>query len=103
MKIRLLLSVGGLVLALSAPQVATADEAHCLSREQQRQAIATGRAVPLGVAIRNARSRLGGEVVRARLCDGERGLVYLLTVLRKDGKVVRATVQASSGQLTSKR
>jgi uncharacterized membrane protein YkoI len=86
-----------------APQAAETDELHCLSREQQRQAIAAGKAVRLSVAIRNARARLGGEVVRARLCDGERGLVYLLTVLRKDGKVVRATVQASSGQLTSGR
>jgi uncharacterized membrane protein YkoI len=41
---------------------------------------------------------LGGEVVRARLCRQERGLVYVLTVLAQDGKVTQARVDAADGQ-----
>jgi uncharacterized membrane protein YkoI len=38
-----------------------------------------------------------GEVVRARLCQRPDRLIYLLTVLARDGKVARAVVDASNG------
>jgi uncharacterized membrane protein YkoI len=38
-------------------------------------------------------------VVRARLCEGGKGLVYMLTVLSRDGKVARVTVDATSGSV----
>ena len=40
-----------------------------------------------------------GEVVRARLCEGGKGLVYMLTVLSRDGKVAQVTVDATSGSV----
>ncbi len=40
-----------------------------------------------------------GTVVRARLCHGPEGLVYVLTVLARDGKVARITVDAVKGTL----
>jgi uncharacterized membrane protein YkoI len=38
-------------------------------------------------------------VVRARLCESQNGLVYMLTVLARDGKVTRVTVDATSGSV----
>jgi uncharacterized membrane protein YkoI len=88
--------------ALIGPAAAD-DEVRCLSRDQQRAAIADGRAVPLASALRTQRRRVPGEVVRARLCqEGER-LIYRLTVLARDGKVKRTTVDAASGALVDGR
>jgi uncharacterized membrane protein YkoI len=75
----------------------------CLSKEQQRAAIAGGQAVRLAVAIRAARGQVGGDVVNARLCHAAKGLVYLLTVLARDGKVSRLTVDAASGHMVGGR
>ena len=43
-------------------------------------------------------SKLNGDVLKARLCRQERGLVYLLTVLGQSGKVTRARVDATDGK-----
>ena len=81
-----------------------ADEARgCLSKSEQRAAISTGQAVTLAQAIRSARGSVRGhgsrEVVNAKLCREEKGLVYLLTVLARDGKVTHMTVDATSGKV----
>ena len=55
--------------------------------------------VHLATAMRTAKKRLPGTVVRARLCHGHDGLVYVLTVLARDGKVARVTVDAVKGTL----
>ena len=65
--------------------------------------IASKEAIPLGRAVRAVRARLGGDVVRARLCESEPGLVYRLTVLQRNGKVRLMTVDAANGQLLSGR
>ena len=91
-----------LVLLVSSPASA-AERFRCLSRIEQRAAIADGRAVPLARASQSVPHRAPGELVRARLCqDGER-LVYQLTVLPRDGKVRRAIVDASTGTLVNER
>ncbi len=46
-----------------------------------------------------AQNRMPGTVVRARLCRGTDGLVYVLTVLAHDGKVARIAVDAMKGTL----
>jgi uncharacterized membrane protein YkoI len=75
----------------------------CFSRNEQRTAIADGRAIPLATALRSLPNRVRGELVRARLCQDEDRLIYQLTVLPRDGKVRRATVDASTGTLVSER
>ena len=95
------------LLAAAAPQPAAADEQHaCLSKSEQRAAISNGQAVPLAQAIRSvrsvrtsARSRGSREVIKARLCREAKGLVYVLTVLSRDGKVTRTSVDATSGKV----
>ncbi len=59
--------------------------------------------VHLAVAIRAAKKRMPGSVVRARLCRGNEGLVYVLTILARDGKVARLKVDAVKGTLVGKR
>ena len=88
-----------LVLLMATPAPA-AERMRCLTRDQQRAAIADGRAVPLARAIRAVR-RTPKDVVRARLCQDSDRLIYLLTVLARDGKVRRVTVDARTGAVLS--
>jgi uncharacterized membrane protein YkoI len=85
----------GLLLALSAPVLA-AEAGRCLSPDERRAKIASHTVIPLAKAIRAIKVRRA-EVIRASLCERGGRLVYLLTVLPRDGKVVRATVDAATG------
>ncbi len=88
--------------ALLAPAPARADEANvdaCLNQRERRAAIENGTVVRLASAIHTAKHRMPGTVVRARLCQGSGGLVYILTVLAHNGKVARLTVDAVKGTL----
>lgn len=66
--------------------------AGCLGPDQQRAAIAAGRVISLGSALQSVG---GGKLISARLCESGGGYVYVLTLLRQDGKVVHVTVNAS--------
>lgn len=77
---------------------AAGSTAHACLDQRERHAEA-GKLIPLAAAMRAARSRMPGTVVRARLCHGPEGLVYVLTVLARDGKVARLTVDALKGTL----
>jgi hypothetical protein len=85
---------GLLVLGASAP-VRAAD--HCLSRNEQKARTASHAVVPLSRAMRPARQH--GEIINARLCERGGHLVYLLTVLGRDGKVALASIDAGNGAL----
>src|ERR1044071_2813290 len=99
--------VAATLLMLSAAPAAADGAIACLSKADQRAAIAGGQAVTLAHAIRGARlsvrGRGGREVVKAQLCRYPEGLRYLLTVLARDGKVTHATVDAGSGKLVEAR
>jgi len=86
------------VLAL-APARATESAHDCLDQKERRAESESGRVVRLDTAMRAARSKMPGTVVRARLCRGNDGLVYVLTVLAHDGKVARIAVDAVKGTL----
>jgi uncharacterized membrane protein YkoI len=89
----------GLGMALALPGVAAAAERkNCLSADERRAVIAAHKAVPLVHAMHVVKAKLRGEVVKARLCRQERGLVYVLTVLAQDGKVTQARVDAADGR-----
>ena len=75
----------------------------CLDQKERRAATEGGKLIRLAAAMRSARKRMPGTVVRARLCRGDNGLVYVLTVLARDGKVARVTVDAVKGTLVGKR
>jgi uncharacterized membrane protein YkoI len=76
----------------------------CLSKAEQRAAVASHRAISLGRAIRSAhRHGYRGEVLRARLCHRSERLAYVLTLLPRNGKVRRVTVDAANGRIISGR
>jgi len=89
----------GVALCCAASGMAAAAERKaCLSQDERRAAISAQMAVPLARAMHVVKARIGGEVVKARLCRQERGLVYVLTVLARDGKVTQARVDAADGR-----
>ena len=94
-----LLAAAAAAMLMMSGMAHAADPQKCLTPEQRRSSIAGGKALPLARAIRQVRHRLHGEVVKARLCESNRGLVYMLTVLARDGKVTSAAVDALRGQL----
>ena len=92
-------AIAALTMLLLAPARA-AEVAHaCLDQKERRAEIESGRVVRLDTALRAARSKMPGTLVRARLCRSNDGLVYVLTVLARDGKVARLTVDAVKGTL----
>ena len=92
------------LLGLAASPLAAADQHACLTRAEQQAAVSGGQAIPLAAAIKAARAHSRArQVVRAQLCRGPKGLVYVLTVLARDGKVIHASVNAVSGAIVVER
>ena len=86
------------------PPHAAPHRGNCLTKAEQRAAVASHRAISLAQAIRSLRSHgKRAEVVRARLCKRGDKLVYVLTLLAHNGKVIRADVDANSGEFVTGR
>ncbi|MGE0564702.1 MAG: hypothetical protein AB7O50_09330 [Pseudolabrys sp.] len=86
-------------LALLAPgQAAAADRGvdGCLAKEERRVARASGRALRLS-EVRTKLNIRRSDIINVRLCESPAGLVYLLTLLPRNGKVSRVTVEAATG------
>ncbi|WP_050996512.1 PepSY domain-containing protein [Chelatococcus sp. GW1] len=72
----------------------------CLSPDETRAAVAQGGVVAPQQAVSAARDAAsGGEVVRAELCRQGGGYVYRISVLRRDGRVMRIVVDGGSGRV----
>ncbi len=71
----------------------------CLNQRERRALVENGTVLRLAAAMHAVRSHVPGTLVRARLCHRPEGLVYVLTVLAHDGKVMRVAVDASKGTL----
>ena len=71
----------------------------CLNQKERRAETESGKLIRLSTAMYAAKRRMPGTVVRALLCHGHDGLVYVLTVLAHDGKVARIAVDAMKGTL----
>jgi uncharacterized membrane protein YkoI len=89
------------LIYLPQSAVQAAEVSSCLSKEQRQTVQASGKVVPLASA-KHAVPAHKGEVVRAKLCQRPSGLVYLLTLLARDGKVTQVTIDASSGRLAGR-
>lgn len=92
-------AVMAMTLLLLAPARAAELAHNCLDQKERRAEVESGRVVRLDTALRAIRSKMPGTLVRARLCRGNDGLVYVLTVLARDGKVALLTVDAAKGTL----
>jgi len=72
----------------------------CLNKLEQHAAVATHRAIALADAIKILRERgKRSDMVRAKLCQRGDRLVYVLTMLARNGKVTSATVDAANGEV----
>ncbi len=88
------------LLVLGATAAAHAAD-RCLTGNEQRAKTAAHAVIPLSRAMRAVRAH--GEIIRARLCEHGGRLIYLLTVLARDGKVVEKGVDAGNGALVALR
>jgi hypothetical protein len=79
-----------------------AEPSHCLNGDEQRAATAGGKTVPLASVI-HALHRPAKDVIKAQLCQDPDRLIYLLTLLGRDGKVKRTIVDATSGAVVGER
>lgn len=89
-------------LTLAASPVITADTAppiSCLSASETRDAVSEGKVMQPAAASRHARDAAPGEVVRIRLCRLGDDYVYVVTTLKRDGRVARVTLDAHSGKV----
>ena len=95
-----------LLLGLMAAPALAADPAYnaCLNKAEQRAAVADQKAIPLARAIKSRREHgHHADLVRARLCRHGDGLVYVLTLLGRSGRVIRETVDAATGEVINSR
>jgi uncharacterized membrane protein YkoI len=90
----------GLVLGASAAAATAAHAAdRCLSPNEQKAKTAAHAVVPLARAMRSVKQH--GEIIHALLCERGGRLVYVLTVLGRNGKVGQASVDAANGSVMS--
>lgn len=92
-------------LMTSAPmpiiRVDDATPMSCLSSDETRDAVAEGRVMQPAEASRHARHAAPGEVVRIRLCRQGDEFVYVVTTLKRDGRVARVTLEGQSGKIAT--
>jgi uncharacterized membrane protein YkoI len=89
---------------LALAGTASAQEPTCYSKIEQRALLSRNEVIPLAQAMRGLTVAQKEEVLRARLCQGARGEpVYVLTLLPHSGKVTRATIDASNGNVINGR
>jgi len=96
------IAIAPVALAALSWRAQAAESRRCLSGEEQRAVIASGRTVQLASAI-HALHRLPKDVIKAQICQEPDRLVYVLTLLARDGKVKREIVDATSGAVVGER
>ena len=79
-----------------------AEPLHCLTGDELRAATANGKTVPLATVIHTLH-RAPKDVIKAQLCQEPDRLIYMLTLLGRDGKVKRAIVDATNGSVVGER
>jgi uncharacterized membrane protein YkoI len=75
----------------------------CLSADEMHDAVNASDAVQPTVAHRRAREAEAGDILRMRLCREDGVLHYHVTILKRDGRVARVTIEASSGKVSAVR
>ncbi|RDJ22986.1 hypothetical protein DWF00_06380 [Bosea caraganae] len=90
-----------LAAPLQVVQVDSQAPISCLSADETRDAVAEGRVMQPAQASRHARNAAPGEVVRIRLCRQGEDFVYVVTTLKRDGRVARVTLEGQSGKVSA--
>jgi uncharacterized membrane protein YkoI len=94
----------GILLGLAMlGAVSTPAAADCMPLHEARDLIQTGAVMPLRAALRAARASIDGDPIDSKLCRDARGYQYVVTILGLDGRVLRVTVDAKTGEVVGVR
>ena len=75
----------------------------CLTTAETREEIASARLVQPLIAMRRAAGDLHAEAVDGRLCRWNNEFIYEISLLRRDGHIVRVLVNAVNGKAVESR
>jgi hypothetical protein len=78
-----------------------APEHSCFTAAETREKIFKLGLVEPFYVMKNATARLQAEVIGLRLCSRREELVYELSLLRHDGRIIHVLADAKTGQLAS--
>jgi len=88
------------VLLLAAPVRASDHDDH----DRAREALTSGRVLPLETIVERVRADVGGDILDVELEDGRDGrLVYEIKVLSQGGRIVKLVYDAATGELLRSR
>ncbi len=74
----------------------------CLSPREMREVASTNRVVEPALAVGAARRAVpGADMLRATLCRDREVFIYVISVLRKDGRVVHVVVDGPTGRVAT--
>lgn len=93
-----LLVLAGALMPLSLEVTGKAHAQACLGPAEQHAAIMSGQARRFGEIAAIVSKNLNGTVYNGELCRRGDRLVYILTVVKKNGTAVRTVVDAKSGR-----
>ncbi len=91
-----------ILLSGAGIQSASAQQA-CFSAEDTRAHVVKLGLVPLHDIVRSARGGSSLDLISARLCETNGNMVYMITLLERDGRVMRMTVDARTGNVINNR
>jgi uncharacterized membrane protein YkoI len=75
----------------------------CFSTEDTREHVIKHGLVPLQDIVRSVRSGESSELISARLCETNGNMVYMIATLGRNGRVMRMTVDARTGNVINHR
>jgi hypothetical protein len=75
----------------------------CFSTDQTREEIESARLVQPFVLMRRAAGDLHAEAIDGRLCRWNNELIYEISLLRRDGHIVRVHFNAANGKAVERR
>lgn len=70
----------------------------CLTEAEVREVVTNRVVIPQIQALRLARTSTGGDAIRASLCRVDGGLIYIITMLARDGKLERVRIKGETGE-----
>jgi uncharacterized membrane protein YkoI len=91
------------MMVLMAGILPAAADSNCFSADETREHVVRHGLVPLNDVVRSARGTGRADLISARLCETNSMLVYMIAMLGRDGKVMRLTVDARSGDVINHR
>lgn len=94
----MMLTMVAMTATLATPAAAQVEPVHaCLSPQETRESVAAYQLrEPLSL-LRDAARETRAEPLKSRLCRWNEQFVYEMSLLRRDGRVLRVFVDAASG------